>query len=108
MRIYTACLTGFALALLLRRAGSWSDFISNPRVKQVLVGAGLWIVLGFLAMSSMDTYAHLGGLAFGVPCGFLVEKRRGRAGLLRLAGISGYVLVLAGVVMAACRPRFEG
>jgi rhomboid protease GluP len=93
------------LSILYRRAGSWDSFISSPGVKQVLVNTGIWVVIGISMVSArMDNYAHLGGFAFGVPCGLLLENRRGRNRPLWLAGLAAYIFVWVGVVVAACIP----
>jgi rhomboid protease GluP len=92
------------LSLLYRRSGSWDAFVSNPLAKNMLVNTGIWVVIGFSGAIRMDNYAHLGGFAFGIPCGLLLETRRGprRAGWI--AGLAAYILVWLGVVVAACIP----
>jgi len=92
------------LSILYRRAGSWDSFISSPFVKQILINTGLWVVIGFTALSAMDNFAHLGGFAFGLPCGLLLENRRGRHRGRWIAGLAAYILVWLGVVVAACVP----
>jgi rhomboid protease GluP len=92
------------LSLLYRRAGSWDAFISNPMVKNMLVNTGIWVVIGFSGMIRMDNYAHLGGFAFGIPCGLLLETRRGRNRGRWIAGLAAYIFVWLGVVVAACVP----
>jgi rhomboid protease GluP len=92
------------LSILYRRAGSWNSFMANPFVKQVLINTGIWVVIGFTALTRMDNYAHLGGFALGVPCGLIVESRRGRSRPLWIAGVAAYILVWAGIVAAACIP----
>ena len=93
-----------ALGLLYRRAGGWNAFLSTPSVKQILVNAGLWILIGFTMLQGVDNWAHLGGFAFGLPCGLLVESRQGRRRPAWIAGLAAYLVVWAGVVVAACTP----
>jgi rhomboid protease GluP len=93
-----------ALALLYRRAGNWEAFLSTPSVKQVLINAGLWILIGFTMLRGIDNWAHLGGFAFGVPCGLVLEARRGRRRPVWIASLVAYMVVWAGVVVAACTP----
>ena len=92
------------LALLYRRAGSWEAFISNPAAKTMLVNTGIWVLIGFSGAIRMDNYAHLGGFAFGIPCGLLLETRRGRSRGRWIAGLAAYIFVWLGVVVAACIP----
>jgi len=94
------------LAILYRRAGSWDSFMANPGARQILIQAVLWIVVGFgFLRGSIDNFAHLGGFAFGIPCGLLLESRRGRQRPRWIAGLAAYILVWLGVVIAACLPR---
>jgi membrane associated rhomboid family serine protease len=92
------------LALLYRRAGSWDEFMSAPYVKQILVNTGIWVVLGFTMLSGIDNWAHLGGFAFGLACGLLLEPRQGKRRPAWLAALAVYMVVWAGVVVAACIP----
>ena len=92
------------LSMLYRRAGSWEAFMANPFVKQVLVNTAIWVAIGFTAVAAMDNYAHLGGFAFGIPCGLLVESRRGRKRSAWFVALAAYILVWGGVVVAACIP----
>ena len=96
------------LAILYRRAGSWESFMANPGARQILIQAVVWILVGFGFMrGTLDNYAHLGGFAFGIPCGLLLEGRRGRNRNRWIAGLAAYILVWLGVVVAACLPRGE-
>jgi rhomboid protease GluP len=97
-------MVGVVVSLLYRRAGSWNAFTANPMVRQLMGSAVLWIAIGFLAVSAMDNFAHLGGFAFGIPCGFLLEQRRGRGRAAWLIALAAYLLVWAGVIGAACSP----
>ena len=92
------------LGLLYRRAGGWDPFIGSPVVKNILVNTGIWIAIGFSGFIRMDNYAHLGGFAFGVPCGLLLGFRRGQNRGRWIAGLAAYMLVFLGVVVAACVP----
>jgi len=38
----------------------------------------IWVAIGYTSMTGMDNYAHLGGFAFGIPCGLILENRHGR------------------------------
>jgi rhomboid protease GluP len=91
------------LAILYRRAGSWESFISNAGVRNLLMNLVFWIAVGFSVMG-IDNFAHLGGCALGIPCGFLLEARRGRNRPLWIAGLAAYILVVLGLVVAACIP----
>lgn len=95
---------GVTLAILYRRAGGWDPFMADPFVKQVLINTAIWVVIGLTALSNMDNYAHLGGFVFGIPCGLIVEGRRGRKRPVWIAGLVAYILVWLGVVVAACIP----
>jgi rhomboid protease GluP len=92
------------LALLYRRAGSWDAFISNAHVKNILVNTGIWVAIGLSGVARMDNYAHLGGFALGIPCGLLLEARRGKHRGRWIAGLAAYMVVWLGVVVAACVP----
>jgi membrane associated rhomboid family serine protease len=93
------------LAILYRREGSWDRFMSNPHVRQVLGWTLIWVVIGLTMMRGLDHFAHLGGFAFGIPCGLLLETRRGRHRGRWIAGLAAYIFVLLGVVVAACVPE---
>jgi rhomboid protease GluP len=71
-------MSGVTLALLYRREGSWEHFISNSYVRRVLGWTLIWVAIGYTSMTGMDNYAHLGGFAFGIPCGLILENRHGR------------------------------
>jgi len=92
------------LSILYRRAGSWSAFMADPFVKQVLINTAIWVVIGFTAVARMDNAAHLGGFALGIPCGLIVEARRGRKRSAWFVALAAYILVWLGVVVAACIP----
>jgi len=92
------------LAILYRRAGTWGLFIGDPHVKQILINTAIWVVIGFTALARMDNAAHLGGFAFGIPCGLLVEGRQGRNRPFWFVALGAYMVVWAGVVIAACIP----
>jgi rhomboid protease GluP len=93
------------LAILYRRLGSWESFMANRGVRQLLMNVVFWLVIGFGVMGgTIDNYAHLGGFLFGIPCGFIVERRRGRYRPIWIAGLVAYILVWLGVVVAACIP----
>jgi rhomboid protease GluP len=94
------------LALLYRRAGGWDPFISSPAVKNILVNTGIWVLIGFSGFIRMDNYAHLGGFAFGVPCGLVLGFRRGQHRGRWIAGLAAYILVILALVVAACVPEF--
>jgi rhomboid protease GluP len=95
---------GVTLAILYRRAGSWEGFTANPYVRRIFGWTLIWVVIGFTMLSGIDNYAHLGGFAFGLPCGMLLEYRRGRNRNAWMAGVAAYILVWAGIVAAACIP----
>lgn len=101
---------GLLLSFLYRRAGSWDAFMSHPNTKSLLVNSGVWLLIGFTGALRMDNYAHLGGLAFGILSGFVVERRRGRYERRWILSLAAYLLVWAGVVVAACVPGlgFQG
>ena len=92
------------LALLHRRAGSWESFMSAPYVKSILVNTGVWVLIGFTMMQGVDNWAHLGGFAFGVPCGLLLEPPRGKRRPAWMLGLAAYMVVWVAVVGAACTP----
>ena len=93
------------LSILYRRAGSWESFIANPGVRRVLGFTVLLMVVGFTALSGvLDNFAHLGGFVLGIPCGLLLESRRGRSRPLWIAGIVAYMVVVTGLVVVACIP----
>ena len=63
--------------------------MANPGARQILIQAVVWILIGFGFMrGTLDNYAHLGGFAFGIPCGLLLEGRRGRKRLPTCAAVS--------------------
>jgi len=95
---------GVMLALLYRRAGSWEAFWSDRYVRNMLANTGIWIAIGFSGVVRMDNYAHLGGFALGIPCGFVLEYRRGRNRPLWIAGLVAYMVVVTGLVVVACIP----
>jgi rhomboid protease GluP len=92
------------LMLLYRRAGSWEAFWSNPSIRGRVVQTAIWVVIGFAGLIPMDNFAHLGGFAFGIPAGLLLETRRGRKRPAWIAGLAAYMVVWLGVVVAACTP----
>ena len=93
------------LAILYRRAGSWEAFISSPGIRRILGMTVILVVIGFTMLSHiLDNYAHLGGFALGVPCGLLLESRRGRNRPLWIAGLVAYIGVVTGLVVLACIP----
>jgi membrane associated rhomboid family serine protease len=92
------------LSILYRREGSWDRFLSNPHVRRTMGWTLIWVVLGLTTMSGLDHFAHLGGFAFGVPCGLLMEARRGRRRGAWIAGLAAYLVVWLGVVVVACVP----
>jgi rhomboid protease GluP len=92
------------LGILYRRMGSWETFISNPFVRSTVSQAAFWILAGILLIRRMDNYAHVGGLVFGILCGLIVERRSVRRDLGWVLSWSAYLLVWAGIVVAACVP----
>lgn len=92
------------LALLYRREGNWSNFISNPGVRSILTQGGFWILAGFFLFRGIDNAAHLGGIAFGFPCGLVLGSRQGRRRPAWIASLAAYVVVWLGVVALACTP----
>lgn len=92
------------LSILYRRAGSWEAFWGDRHVRSVLVNTGVWVLVGFAGLIRMDNYAHLGGFALGIPCGLILEQRRGRNRPLWIAGIVAYMVVVVGLVVTACTP----
>jgi rhomboid protease GluP len=95
---------GMLLSLLYRREGSWDAFISSPHVRNILVNTGIWVLIGFSGLMRMDNYAHLGGFAFGILCGLVVGRRRGRQEARWKLSLAAYILVWAAVVAASCVP----
>lgn len=95
------------LAILYRRAGSWEGFISSPGVRRILGMSVILLVVGFTMLpQTLDNYAHLGGFALGIPCGLLLESRRGRRRPLWIAGVVAYMVVWVGLIVVACIPGF--
>jgi rhomboid protease GluP len=92
------------LAILYRREGSWAHFIGNPFVRQTINWAVAWILAGIFLIQGLDNSAHVGGLVFGVFCGLILERRRGRHEVRWMAALAAYLLVWAGVIVAACTP----
>jgi rhomboid protease GluP len=92
------------LALLYRRAGSWEAFWSDGYVRSVLVNTGIWVMIGFSGLIRMNNFAHLGGFALGIPCGLLLQSRRGRNRTLWIAGLAAYIVGVIGLVVLACIP----
>jgi rhomboid protease GluP len=93
------------LSVLYRRAGSWEDFIASPGVRRILGFTVIFLVVGFTMMRHVvDNYAHLGGFALGVPCGLILESRRGRSRPLWIAGVVAYMVAVTGLVVVACIP----
>ena len=79
--------------------------MSNPMARQIMIQLFVWTLVGYFLIRNMDNYAHLGGAAFGIPCGLLLEARRGKKRTFWMAGLAAYILVWVGVVAAACYPR---
>lgn len=93
------------LAILYRRAGSWEAFISSPGIRRVLGFTVLVMAVGFTMLSHvLDNFAHLGGFLFGIPCGLILESRRGRSRPLWIAGVVAYMVVWLGLIAVACIP----
>jgi rhomboid protease GluP len=93
------------LSMLYRRAGSWEAFISSPGVRRVVGFTAILLIVGFTMLSHMlDNYAHLGGFVLGIPCGLILESRRGRSRPLWIAAIVAYMVVVTGLVVVACIP----
>jgi rhomboid protease GluP len=92
------------LALLYRRVGNWEQFMSDPFVRQTIQWAVGWILAGIFLVRGLDNYAHVGGLVFGVFCGLVLGRRRGRRERAWFVALASYVIVWAGVVIAACTP----
>ncbi|MBI3856761.1 MAG: rhomboid family intramembrane serine protease, partial [Planctomycetes bacterium] len=92
------------LSMLYRREGSWHNFLANPFARIIIRNLFIWVLIGLTMMGNIDHYAHLGGFLFGVPCGLLLENRRGKDRPVWMAGLAAYILVWAGVVAAACIP----
>jgi len=101
---------GMLLSLLYRREGSWESFLRSPPVRNILVNTGIWVLIGMSGVMRMDNYAHLGGFAFGILCGLVVGRRRGRQQRMWIVWLAAYLLLWAGVVAASCVPGlgFEG
>lgn len=95
---------GMLLSLLYRREASWNGFISSPHVRNILANTGIWVLIGMSGIMRMDNYAHLGGFAFGILCGLVVGRRRGRAQTQWIVSLVAYILVWCGVVAASCVP----
>lgn len=93
-----------SLAMIYRREGTWNNFITNPFARRVLANLAIWTVIGFVVMRNMDHHAHVGGFLFGIPCGLLLETRRGRKRTLWMTGLAAYIFVWVGIVVAACIP----
>lgn len=93
------------LSILYRRAGSWQAFIASPSAKQILGNVVLILVIGFVMLSGfMDNYAHLGGFILGIPCGLVLEARRGKNRTSWMVWLAAYMLLWLGVVVVACIP----
>jgi len=97
-------MVGMLLSLLYRRERSWDLFVNNPEIRNTLRNTGIWVLIGMSGMMNMDNYAHLGGFAFGILCGLVVGRRRGRHQLKWIVSLAAYILLWAGVVAAACVP----
>ena len=95
---------GMLLSLLYRREGSWTAFITSPPVRSVLANTGIWVLIGMSGIMRMDNYAHLGGLGFGILCGLVVGRRRGRMEGRWILSLAAYILVWGAVVAASCVP----
>jgi membrane associated rhomboid family serine protease len=95
---------GIALVFLYRRAGgNWDAFRADPDVRSTVTMTLLWIVLGFLAVS-MDNYAHLGGLGFGLLAGLAFRRRSDAPLRWGFARWSVLVLAWAVAITLAARP----
>jgi len=92
------------LSILYRRAGSWEAFISSPGVRKVLGFSVMVLVVGFTMLPMLDNFAHLGGFVFGIPCGMILESRRGRRRPLWIASVVAYMVAWVGIVTVACLP----
>lgn len=92
------------LSMLYRREGSWHNFIANPVARRIILNLAIWLALGYTLMDHIDNLGHLGGFAFGLPCGLLLENRRGRKREAWMAALAAYILVWVGIVTLACIP----
>lgn len=95
---------GVSLSLLYRRAGGWDAFRADPLAHRLMLNSGGWVLVGYLGVLGMDNWAHAGGFLLGVPCGLILESRRGKHRQAWIVGLAAYILLWAGVVAAACVP----
>ena len=92
------------LSLLYNRAGSWEAFIGNREVRSMLVNIVLILAAGFAFFDFMDNYAHLGGLLVGIPCGLVLERRRGKYRSQWIGMAAAYSFLVLVLVVLACIP----
>lgn len=92
------------MAMIYRREGGWDNFMANPFVRSIFSQAVFWIFIGFFMFRRMDHYAHIGGLVFGVFCGLILERRRGRHEMKWKVSLAAYILVWLGLIVLACIP----
>jgi rhomboid protease GluP len=92
---------GITLVLYRRRLVTWSAFFEAREVRQILMTAALWTVVGLTAIS-MDNFAHGGGLLTGVAAGWLLTAKQSRRG--HVGSWFGFLVVLGGAVVLAAHP----
>jgi membrane associated rhomboid family serine protease len=83
----------------------------DPEWKRALVRNIVYALILSLAMRNVNNAAHLGGLAAGVPFGFLFQRERGRFRLNRLMlalGGASLLLAVGSVVLSARSPAWQG
>jgi hypothetical protein len=52
----------------------------------------------------MDNYAHLGGFLMGIPCGLVLEGRRGKYRSQWMTMAAAYSFLVLVLVVLACIP----
>lgn len=93
------------LSILYRRAGSWGVFLGSSSVRMMLGNLLLIMLVGFWYFSDwMDNYAHLGGFLVGIPCGLILENRRGKQRSQWVTMAAAYSLLVLVLAVMACIP----
>lgn len=98
----TFAITGAALVVRFRRAGSLGAMLAEPDAKRTLASIAIWFAIGIWL--SIDDWAHAGGFAAGTLLALaMTGKERGA----RRALFAVFALGLLGSIGFALRPGWQ-